>query len=129
MCNVSQDGCTLGNVVNALNQNGVHPNQTRPFVPGEEYVGDVDIPGPFGSDHVRSTAIYNSDGAQIGVRNETLVDHALHPGVVQRTVIQQGSSFHILTEGGGYGRLGGPNIWFDGAVWTPIDRKVINAFK
>lgn len=128
VCAASQGGCTQGAVVNALNAKGVHPNQTKAFVPGKEYIADVNIPGPFGEGHIRTTAIYNSDGIQIGIRNETMIDHALHPGVVQRTVILQSGSYHILTSGGGYGYLGGPNIWLDDMVWGPVDQAVINQF-
>ncbi len=127
VCSASES-CTHKNIVNSLNIKGVHPNQTQPFVPGKEYIGDVNIPGPFGVDHVKSTAIYHTDGVQIGVRNETLENHALHPGVVERSVIQNGSSFHIYTQGGGYGRWGGPNIWFDNVVWDAVDQRVMSDF-
>lgn len=114
-------------IVDALNQVGVHPNQTEPFTPGQEYVGDVNIPGPFGPDHVASTAIYDDQGAQIGVRNETLENHALHPGVVERSVVSQDDgSLHIETVGCGHGALGGPNVWFDEGVWSAVDRRVID---
>jgi hypothetical protein len=71
VCAASSGGCTQSAVVNLLNTNGVHPNQSKPFVSGKPYVGDVDIPGPFGKDHVTSTSIFNSNGNQIGVRNLT----------------------------------------------------------
>ena len=129
VCEASSAGCTLVRVVTVLNTKGVHPNQTRPFVPGQPYVGDVDIFGPFGEDHVSTTAVFNSHGVQIGVRNETLENHALHPGVVERTVILKGQSYYILTEGGGYGMFGGPNIWLDDLVWGPVDQRVLDEFR
>ena len=128
VCSTAQSGCTQANVVDALNFDGVHPNQTRPFVPGEEYIGDVDLPGPFGVDHVRSTAIYDTYGAQIGVRNVTLENHLLHFGYVERTVVQNSGSFYILTRGGGSGILGGPNIWLDDLIWEGVDQNVIDEF-
>ncbi len=130
ICSVSD--CALEDIVGAVNNYGVHPNQVTPFVAGENYIGDVDIPGPFGEDHVKSTAIYDSNGIQIGVRNETLEDHALHPGIVERKVVKRGSSYHVLTEGGGYGYLGGPNIFLDDVVWSGVDNRVkqaVDAFK
>ena len=63
------------------------------------------------------------------MRNETLENHALHPGIVERSVIQNGSSFHILTQGGGYGRWGGLNIWFDNVVWDAVDQRVMDDFR
>lgn len=129
VCSTSSANCTLSNVVNVLNKVGVHPNQVKPFVPGQAYVGDVDLPGPFGKDEVQSTALYNAQSEQVGVRNETLANHALHPGVVERSVIQIGSSLHVYTEGGGFGSLGGPNIWFDDAVWGGVDQRVIDTFR
>ena len=56
-------------------------------------------------------------------------DHILSYGVVERTVIQQGGSFHILTQGGGQGYLGGVNILFDEIVWGQVDQNVIDRFK
>lgn len=88
----------------------------------------MNIPGPFGKDHIRTTAVYNSDGVQVGIRNETMMDHALHPGVVERTVILQNGSYHIRTQGGGYGYMGGPNVWLDDMVWGPVDQVVIDKF-
>ena len=129
VCAASSEGCTQSAVVNALNTNGVHPNQSKPFVSGKPYVGDVDIPGPFGKDHVTSTSIFDSNGNQIGVRNVTLPDHALHPGFVERSVVNINGSFHVKTYGGGTGSLGGPNIWLDDIVWGPVDNNVIQQFK
>lgn len=120
--------CNLEDVVAALNENGVHPNQSVSFTPGEDYIGDVDLPGPFGRDDVSTTAIF-SDGVQVGVRNETLENHRLHSGVVERTVVLKDGSYRIRTQGGGHGRLGGPNIWFDDAVWGPVDSRVIDLFR
>lgn len=114
-------------MINALNRFGVHPNQKEPFVPGQPYVGDVNIPVPFDRDDVESTALYDANGNQIGVRNETLPNHALHPGVVQRTIVEQNGDKHIQTQGGGYGWLGGPNIGFDGSVWGDVDDRVQDA--
>jgi len=118
----------LQSVVDALNTNGVHPNQSKAFVPGEEYIADVNIPGPFGEDHIRTTAVYNSNGVQIGIRNETMIDHVLHFGVVQRTAILRNDSYHIRTEGGGSGYMGGPNVWLADRVWGPVDQAVIDKF-
>mgnify|MGYP006924537624 CR=1 FL=1 len=97
-------------LLDAPNTVGVHPNQTRGFVPGEPYTGDVNIPGPWGMDEVSSTAIFDRNGRKIGVRNETLPNHQLHPGVVERTILRENGEYFIQTRGGGYGGLGGPNV-------------------
>lgn len=116
--------CDLKKAVQALNSKGVHPNQRVPFAPGRKYQANVDIPGPFGEDNIKTTAVYDKDGNQIGVRNETLFDHVLYPGVAERTIIQTGNAFRIRTQGGGYGYLGGPNIWLPNLVWGPVDSVV-----
>lgn len=120
--------CNLEDVVAVLNETGVHPNQSEEFFPGQPYVGDVDIFGPFGRDDVSTVAIFDS-GIQVGVRNETLENHKLHPGTVERTVILKDGSYHIRTQGEGTGRLGGPNVMFDDVVWGKVDRQVIDAFR
>ena len=120
--------CSLEDVVEALNGVGVHPNQTEEFVPGQPYVGDVDLPGPFGRDDVSTSAIFD-DGVQVGVRNETQENHKLHPGTVERTVILKDGTYRIRTQGEGTGSLGGPNILFDDVVWGQVDRRVIDAFR
>jgi hypothetical protein len=121
--------CDFKKAVQALNSKGVHPNQKTAFVPGRPYKADVDIPGPFGEDHIKTTAVYDKDGNQIGVRNETLIDHALYPGMVERTIIRTGNDFRIRTEGGGYGYMGGPNIWLPDVVWQPVDSAVAKELK
>jgi hypothetical protein len=125
----SSGSCDFDVVVTVLNIFGVHPNQSAAFIPGKGYSGDVNIPGPFGVDGVKTTAIYDKHGLQIGVGNETLLGHALHPGVVQRSIVEVGGSFHIYTEGGGFGYLGGPNVWLDDLVWGPVDQRVIDQFR
>jgi hypothetical protein len=114
-------------LMRAMNERGVHPNQTEPFIPGQPYVGDVDIPGPFGEDHVSTTAIYDANGNQIGVRNVTLENHALHPGWVERRMVRDSDgNLRIQTLGGGSGALGGPNVWFDESVWSDVDNEAIS---
>lgn len=125
----SIDDFTLEEIIGALNKVGVHPNQKNSFIPGEYYRGDVNLPGPFGADHVITTAIYDDNGNQIGARNTTEMDHFLHPGIVERTVIKQNNSYYIYTQGGGYGSWGLANIWFDEEVWYLVDRRVINYLK
>lgn len=114
-------------IVETMNNHGVHPNQTEPFTPGEPYIGDVNIPGPFGEDHVTSTAIYDSNGNQIGVRNETMPNHALHPGWVERTVVvDENGDYRIETYGEGTGTMGLPNVALDSVVWSAVDDEVID---
>ncbi len=92
--------------MNLVNRYGLHPNQKYSFIPGRYYKGDVDLPGLWGEDHVESTALFNHSGQQIGVRNETLENHLLHPGIVERRIVKHKGNYHILTEGGGYGEVG-----------------------
>ena len=123
------DSCQFSGVRDRLFAVGVHPNQTVPFEPGQPYVGDVDLPGPWGEDHVSSSVIRNSLGIAIGVRNVTLDNHLLHPGWVERTVLRAAGSIYIHTWGGGSGYFGGPNIWLDDLVWGPVDQRVKDGFK
>ena len=128
ICQLSTN-CTLERIIRSVNETGVHPNQTTPFVPGEDYIGDVDFPGPWGADEVTTTAIYDESGVQIGVQNVTLKNHPLDPGIVRRQVIQIGSSYHILTRGEGEGPWGGPNVWFDEITWSGVDQHVLDDFR
>lgn len=84
--------------------------------------------GPFGRDDVSTTAIFE-DGVQVGVRNETLENHKLHPGTVERTIILKDGAYRIRTQGEGTGRFGKPNILLDDYVWGKVDRQVIDAFR
>ena len=129
VCSTTQADCTLTNVVEALNAKGAYPGQDREFVPGKVHVADVDIYGPFGLDEVRTTALYNLAGDQVGVVNKTLSNHVFRPRVVYRIVIPQDGAFHILTLGLGQGVLGGPNVWFKNPTWNPVDRNVIERFQ
>lgn len=127
ICSVNE--CELKDVVDTLNKYGVHPKQTKPFVPGKPYTGDVNLPGPWGTDHVTSEAIYDENGVQIGVRNSTEMDHKLHPGVVERKIVIRDGFYHIFTEGGGYGSMGLPNVIADEWVWDGVDQLVIDNIK
>ena len=117
-------GCRMEEIVDALNRVGVHPNQTSPFIPGSEYIGDVDLPIFIGKDDVSVEAIYEG-GRQVGVRNTTLENHELHEGVVERRIIRDGDAFRIETVGAGTGRWGGPNVWFHEAIWEGVDDRVV----
>ncbi len=70
VCSAAAKG--LCAIINILNKNGAHPNQDKPFIPGQPYTADADIPGPFGKDPINTYAIYNSSGNQVGLRNVTL---------------------------------------------------------
>ena len=129
VCSTSQADCTLANVVEALNAKGAYPEQDREFVPGQDHVADVDIWGPFGMDQVRTTALYNQDGSQIGVMNTTIRNHALWPGKVYRIAIPRDGAYHILTLGLGQGRFGIPNVRMKNVTWDPVDRNVTEQFQ
>lgn len=46
-------------VMQAINEVGVHPEQRKPFVPGEPYVGDVALlPYVSGKDEVFAQTVY-----------------------------------------------------------------------
>ena len=117
-------GCRMEEVVDALNRVGVHPNQTSPFIPDSEYIGDVDLPIFIGKDEVSVEAIYEG-GRQVGVRNTTLKNHELHKGTVERRIVPDGDAFRIETVGAGTGRWGGPNVWFHDAIWEGVDDRVV----
>lgn len=131
ICSTSDPKCNVPAVVKVLNDKGAYPNQKNLNIFGGDNVGDVDIVGPWGKDPVKSSAIYNSQGLQVGIRNETLEGHALHPGVVERRVISQDGNLHVLTEGGGYGYGGGPNAneTILNLVWGPVDQVIADDFK
>lgn len=122
-------GDNYRNLRDALNNAGVHPNQKRAFVPDMPYRANVDLPGLPGVDDISSTAIRDRRGNQIGVRNVTERNHALHPGWVERTIVQQEGQFHVQTIGGGTGWLGGPNVWGDESVWSGVDDRVADALR
>ena len=117
-------GCKIEEVIGVLNRVGVHPNQEKPFVPGEKYVGDVDLPYFVGKDEVSVEAIYEN-GKQVGVRNTTLKNHELHPGIVERTIVRSGEGFVIKTIGTGTGPYGGPNVRLAKSEWDAVDKRVM----
>ena len=129
VCSIHDPNCSVKSIVKFLNKKGVYPKQKRPISLGENNVSNADIPGPWGEDSIKSFGIYDSAGNQIGVRNETLENHKLHPGVVERRVILKGNNIHILTEGGGSGILGGPNVLLRDKTWGRVDQVVIDEFK
>lgn len=131
VCSSSDPDCNLKSVVKVLNDKGAYPNQRAANIVGRKNIGDVDIVGPWKEDPVMSSTVYNGQGTQIGIRNETLEGHALHPGIVERVVVLKGDNYHIQTQGGGYGYGGGPNVneFILNQVWGPVDQVVIDEFK
>lgn len=73
---------------------------------------------------VATSAIYNDQGVQIGVRNVPLPGHALYPGWVERRIVSKDGQYHIVTTGGGSGRWGGVNVAVDEWVWGDLDELV-----
>ena len=127
ICRADEAGCTLENIVEALNAVGVHANQTRPFVPGEPYVEDVDLPLPIvGIDEVSTSAIRDRLGRQIGVLNATLQNHALHPGWLRRGPILVAGGYRVGTLSWGTGWWGFPNVLRGPGYWRGVDRRVID---
>jgi len=129
ICDVAAEGCTMENVLEALNEVGAYPNQTRPFAVGNPHIGDVDIAGPWGKDHVSTTAVLDRHGNQVGVRNDTISDHIADPGAVERIVVQQNGHYHISTRGIGLGRFGKPNVKMASKVWAEVDERVRDRFR
>ncbi|MGP5494673.1 DUF4150 domain-containing protein [Psychrobacter celer] len=131
VCSSLDPNCNLKSVVKVLNDQGAYPNQRAPNIVGKKNIGDVDIVGPWKEDPVMSSTVYDNRGTQIGIRNETLEGHALHPGTVERIVVLKGNNYHIQTQGGGYGYGGGPNVneFILNQVWGPVDQVVIDEFK
>ena len=128
ICRVGQPGCTRENIVDAINAVGVHPNQSRPFVPGEPYVGDVDLPplAGLGRDDVSTHAIYVGR-SQVGIVNVTDPNHGLHPGGIVRDGIIVDGGYRIRTRGTGQGWFGFPNVLGSYlAAWGEVDKRVID---
>ena len=124
ICRADAAGCTLENIVEAINAVGVHANQSRPFVPGEPYVGDVDLPGFPGRDDVSTSAIRDRLGRQIGVLNATLRNHELHPGGVGRGPVLIAGGYRIRTLSLGGGWWGLPNVVWAPVYWGGVDRRM-----
>ncbi|MDO8272214.1 MAG: hypothetical protein Q7U82_09895, partial [Gammaproteobacteria bacterium] len=128
ICKLETSGCTRDNVLNILNEVGVHPGQEKPFTPGQPYIADADLPFVPFSDHINTIALYDQSEAQIGVRNTTTDDHLLNPGYVERYVVEIGGEIKIRTYGEGEGILGGANVRFVDNTWAPIDSQVSEEF-
>ncbi len=127
ICPMSE--CSHADVVSTLNKVGVHPNQTRAFMPGKYYKEDVAILGRLSSpDDISTSAVY-AGGSQIGIINTTFDNHIFHSGHVTRTIVPYKGSYHIQTIGVGYGRWGALNVMFDDGVWGPVDQSVANEFR
>ena len=129
ICSASES--RYADVIDALNRVGVHPNQTRAFVPGKYYKVDAAIPwlgGLTGPDEISTSPIY-SRGVQIGIRNTTLPNHVFYSGHVERTIVMHKGSYHIKTVGTGSGQWGKFNIMFDDEVWAPVDQSVADEFR
>jgi hypothetical protein len=134
ICILSDSGCTIANVLSILNDVGVHPRQSRPYIPGEIYEADVDILDvplvrQWNADHVIVTAIYNGYGDQVGVKNTTKEDHILDPGIVRRVIVKRDGALYISTVGTGAGWLGGMNNALKNGAWRPVDDRVIEEYR
>lgn len=84
---------------------------------------DVDIPGPFGVDHVRISV----NEKNYSITNYTRKDHVLHPGKVTRTIVEKNEAIYVITEGEGTGDLKNLNSWLSDRVWKPVDNRLREA--
>ena len=55
------------------------------------------------------------------ISNTTLPGHLLHPGKVERQVIQRGDMIYVRTYGDGIGDFGRLNEALAGALWGTVD--------
>ncbi|MXY55332.1 MAG: hypothetical protein F4029_11430 [Gammaproteobacteria bacterium] len=126
ICRIGEPGCTHENVIDAINAIGVHPNQLRRFVPGEPYVGNVDLPVFWGGDDVSTQAVYDRRGIQIGILNTTRSNHELHPGTVVRDTVVVDGGYRIRTQGIGHGWWGLANLLGADGEWSDVDQRVMD---
>ncbi|MEA5470156.1 hypothetical protein [Spirulina sp. 06S082] len=122
VCSIDLPGCTQDFVFNIM------LSQVRFIAPTDQVtpvqnckITILDIPGPFGEDPIRTTVNQN----QYSITNYTREDHALHPGIVNRTVIEKDGHIVISTFGEGEGIL--PTINENQApdLWGDVDRGLI----
>jgi hypothetical protein len=89
------------------------PNQN-----GQAYNGNV-VQTQFGPVEQRV------DAASYTVTNTTMQGHLLHPGQIQRSVVQGADGLYILTVGTGEGWLGDINTLLSPLLWGAMDQQII----
>lgn len=76
------------------------------------------------------TVEHSVDPSSFTVTNTTQSDHVLHPGTVQRQIVEQGGEVGVRTTGTGEGVLPRVNTALAPLVWTPPDlalRSAVNS--
>lgn len=108
ICNEDADpGCTPEAVFHALR---------RFAAPGRAFgrpVNDGDKTKILGL----GTVVHDVDEANLTVRNDTLDDHVLHPGYVERSVEVEDGDIYVVSEGRGTGNYATLNEDLSGVLW------------
>ncbi len=113
--------CTVDNVFDTMKsqKSFVTPTgQTAPVTTGST----TQIP-------MLGTVKHAVDQANHRVTNTTEPDHQLHPGVVQREIVQRDDKIGVLTKGTGEGLLPRQNECFAPYLWGWPDSALKDAFK
>ena len=124
VCALSEAGCNRDAVFSTM------LSQTRFIAPTSETsrvenckLTVLNIPGPFGEDHIRTTI----NLANYSIRNYTRANHALHPGRVTRTLVESDGRIYVLTYGEGIGSFPSLNSYLAPGTWNDVDRGLIEA--
>ena len=122
VCSLNNSGCNRANVFKTM------LSQAQIIAPdaGSEPVTNckisiLNIPGPFGEDPIRTSV--NQSGYSI--TNYTREDHALHPGRVTRSIVEENNSIIVITFGEGTGVFPGANESRAPGLWGEVDQKLI----
>jgi len=124
VCSTASPGCTRDLVFTTMVSQVQFIAPTSEATPVTDCkITILDIPGPFGEDSIRTSVNQN----QYSITNYTRKDHALHPGLVTRTIIERNDKVIVVTFGEDTGRFPGTNEKLAPKTWTGVDNKLIEA--
>jgi hypothetical protein len=128
VCSISVPGCTRKSVFETMLSQTRFIAPTKKTTPVQNCkISNLDIPNiPAGDDPILTTI----DPEGFSIRNYTRFDHALHPGVVIRTVIEKNGSIFVTTYGEGYGPFPYLNSLFAPGLWKKdVDAGLVEVMK
>ena len=127
ICSTSLPGCTRKAVFETM------LSQVKFIAPTTETdsvknckITNLDIPNILAGDDPILTTI---DNDEFSIRNYTRYDHALHPGVVIRTVIEKNGFIFVNTFGEGYGPFPDFNKLFSLNLWKNVDAGLVKVME
>jgi len=122
VCSVNTEGCNIDFVFDVMvsNKQFIAPGHQSQEKVQHCQQTDLDLPGPWGKDTIRTTINEQNHS----VTNYTRKNHILNPGKITRKVVKKNEKIYVVTSGEGKGMFPRQNENQSESVWGNVDENL-----